>query len=222
MAAVTLAVLETEQPETPSANPRGALERPAPAWMRLWPVHHLVRLLWKYRTQRRRRPRRVVLSYTSELATFPASRPFVAAAEAAVSRAEHVIVGMGYLSAADANPADRSASMVASGDVYVGIIGSRFGGLVPGREDQSFTQLEYETATFLRMTRLVFVIDGSALPPTDQPEEHCRLQEAFRARLEEVTFATVASPDELELHLYQALVEWDPPARVTPFRRMVV
>ena len=71
------------------------------------------------------------------------------------------------------------------------------------------------------MTRLVFVIEGET-PSTGEPQEHRLLQEAFRDRLREVTFVSVRSPAELELALYQALMEWDPPARLSSIRRKFV
>ncbi len=204
-------------------NPWGQFTPPSRAWRPAPWLRTLAGVLFGYGSGGRPRPCRVVLSHTSELRRHPQGRSFVAAAEAAVCRAGHAIVDMEYLSAADADPADRCASMVASGHVYVGIIGFRYGGLVPGRVEQSFTELEYETAKFLGMTRLVFIIEDNAeLPPADQPEEHSRLQEAFRNRLREVSFVSIATPSELEIALYQALVEWEPPRRLRSARRQLL
>jgi Domain of unknown function (DUF4062) len=159
----------------------------------------------------REAPRRVFLSHTSELREHPKDRSFVAAAEAAVMRAGHAITNMAYFSARDSEPADYCTSEVARADIYVGIIGDRYGAPVRGRGELSYTELEFEAATKARMPRLIFLVrpDAPGLPIADQAAEHGARQEAFRLRLQDagVTVAQVSSPVEMELCLYQALVE---------------
>lgn len=158
-----------------------------------------------------RRPARVFLSHTSDMARRRHSRSFVTAAEAAVTRAGHAVVDMAYFAARDTEPGEYSTAMVAQADVYVGIIGLRHGSPVRDRPGVSYTELEFEAATRRGLPRLVFLVkeDSRALPPTEQSEEERARQDAFRRRLREsgMTIATVASPAELELRLYQALVE---------------
>jgi transcriptional regulator with XRE-family HTH domain len=157
-------------------------------------------------------PWRIFLSHTSELRDFPEERSFIAAAEAAVIRAGHAVTDMAYFTARDNVPADHCERMVADASVYVGIVGLRYGTPVRGRPDRSYTELEYETATSLGLPRLVFMTrPGSPSPPTiSQPVEQTDRQEAFRRRLLEqsdVTVAWIASPSDLEIALFQALVE---------------
>jgi len=153
----------------------------------------------------------VFLSHTSDLRDYPGGRSFVAAAESAVLRAGHAVTDMAYFPARDTEPGDYCTAMVARADVYVGIIGLRYGIPARGRPDLSYTELEFETATTWGLPRLVFLIreDTGALAPPDQSEEHAARQAAFRQRLLDagVTIAWVATPADLEIGLYQALVE---------------
>ena len=173
-------------------------------------------------------PRRVFLSHTSELAEFPASRSFVAAAAAAVTRAGDAVADMAFFTAREGQPSAYCREAVRGCDVYVGLIGLRYGSPVRDQPELSYTELEFDTATEARLPRLVFLLDQDAelrIPPArvfDQEEDRRARQRAFRDRLREaeVTVATVASPDRLELMLYQALLEsrrerTEPPYRAT-------
>jgi hypothetical protein len=158
-------------------------------------------------------PRRVFLSHTSELREFPHERPFAAAAEAAVIRAGDAIADMAYFTARDDKPADFCRAAVGGCDVYVGLIGLRYGSPVRDRPEVSYTELEFEAATAAGLVRLVFLLDEDAVLPIpaaqlqdDDPERRAR-QRAFRGRLRDagIMTATVASPDQLEVALLQAL-----------------
>ena len=168
--------------------------------------------------------RRVFLSHTSELAEFPAGRSFVAAAAAAVTRAGDAVADMAYFSARDDRPAAYCQQAVRACGVYVGLIGLRYGSPVQDRPELSYTELEFDTASDAGLTRLVFMLDEDSvlgIPPTrlyDGEDDRRRRQRTFRERLRGagLTVRKVASPDELELLLFQALQESRPTARTPP------
>ena len=160
------------------------------------------------------------MSHTSELREFPHGRSFVAAAEAAVSRAGDAIADMAYFSARDDKPADFCRDAVRGCDVYVGLIGLRYGSLVRDRPEVSYTELEFEAATAAGLVKLVFLLDEDVavpIPPgrliDGDPGLQAR-QQAFRARLLDsgVIAGKVASPEQLELLVLQALLQTRPPA----------
>ena len=107
-------------------------------------------------------PKRVFLSHTNELAEFPQPRSFVDAAKAAVARAGHAVCVKEYFSARDQTPRSYCTEKVQQCDVYIGLIGLRYGSRVDGEEDLSYTELEFavasgETEQGTKIPRLVFV-----------------------------------------------------------------
>ena len=102
------------------------------------------------------------VSHTSELRNFPKGASYVAAVERAISAAGHVIVDMADFAAAGQAPARVCAERVRGCDVYVGVLGTRYGSPVRDQPEMSYTELEFDTATEAGLDRLVFLLDTEA------------------------------------------------------------
>jgi Domain of unknown function (DUF4062) len=147
---------------------------------------------------------RVFVSHTSELGEYPPGNSYVAAVERAVSAAGHVIVDMADFPAADRPPAQLCMDRVRSCQVYVGVLGTRYGSPVGDRPEVSYTELEFDTATEAHVDRLVFVLDEDAadvgMPVSALIDrEFGARQDAFRRRVHESGLVTgsFASPASL-------------------------
>ena len=98
-------------------------------------------------------------------------------------------------------------------DVYVGIIGFRYGSPVRDDPERSYTELEFAAATELGLPRLVFLLDEDAVLPLPQsylsdPGSEER-QRTFRQRIRTRGRRSSGSGHrtELELLLFQALTD---------------
>jgi hypothetical protein len=147
---------------------------------------------------------RVFVSHTSELRKFPPGNSYVSAAERAISAAGHVIVDMADFPASDQPPARLCMDRVRGCQVYVGILGTRYGSPVRDKPELSYTELEFGTATEAGLDRLVFVLDEGAadvgLPVSALIDrEFGARQDAFRRRVRESGLVTgpFASPAAL-------------------------
>ena len=148
--------------------------------------------------------RRVFVSHTSELRDFPKGGSYVAAAERAVSACGHVIVDMADFAAADQAPAELCRERVRGCQVYVGVLGTRYGSPVRDEPEVSYTELEFNTATEAGLARLVFLLDTDAedvgIPPSKLIDhEFGPRQEAFRRRVQDSGLVTQKFTDPATL-----------------------
>jgi hypothetical protein len=136
-----------------------------------------------------------------------------------------VIVDVTGFPAVEALPARLDIERVRSSDVYVGLLGTRYGSLVMDRPEISYTELEFETATEAGLARLVFLLDTDAadvgIPLSlliDQ--EYGSRQAEFRRRVRAMaTTRLFADPMTLERLVGQSLQQLGlarkrPPIRV--------
>jgi tetratricopeptide (TPR) repeat protein len=143
---------------------------------------------------------RVFVSHTSELRDFPRGRSYVDVVERAVSACGHVVVDMADFPAADLPAAELCAERVRGCQVYVGVLGTRYGSPVRDEPKVSYTELEFGTATAAGLPRLVFLLDTDAddvgIPPSRLIDhEFGARQEAFRRRVRDAGLVTQTFTD---------------------------
>ena len=150
----------------------------------------------------------VFVSHTSDMATFPETRSFVQATLDAVNRAGMAAVDMRYFAARGGKPADYCRQRVRDCEIYVAVIGFRYGSIVPG-ETISYTELEFEEAVAAGIPRLVFLLDAEASLPDRLMDSDRRLVDRFRRRLLQagLVVRSFTSDAGLELEVFHALSE---------------
>ena len=154
-------------------------------------------------------PARVFVSHTSELADFPAGRSFVQAVLDAVARVGMAPVDMRYFAAREGQPAPYCRRRVRGCDIYVALVGFRYGSLVPG-EAIAYTEVEFLEATVAGLPRLVFLLDESPVLPTELVDPARATVDAFRQRLldADLIVARFTTADALELRVSRPSPNW--------------
>jgi tetratricopeptide (TPR) repeat protein len=114
--------------------------------------------------------------------------------------------------ATDQPPAELCVERVRGCDVYVGVLGTRYGSPVRDRPEVSYTELEFGTATDAGKDRLVFLLDTEAadlgIPVSAlMDREFGARQDAFRGRVQDSGLVTQSfdSPAELGRLVAQSL-----------------
>jgi hypothetical protein len=158
---------------------------------------------------------RVFISHTSELRTYPErGYSYIDRVERAVSMAGHASVVMANFAAQDRRPSEACVADVKRCQVYVGVLGARYGMPVREQPELSHVELEYNTATELDIPRLLFLLDPKSqehrLPPDAiQDHDHGSRQAAFRQRVQDHdggrTVQFFRNPDDLGAKVYASL-----------------
>jgi NB-ARC domain/Domain of unknown function (DUF4062) len=112
-------------------------------------------------------------------------------------------------SAPDAAPGQPAPATPRECDIYVAVVGFRYGSPVP-KETVSYTSWKFIEAGVAGLPRLVLLLDEIAEVPAGVADANRTAVEAFRQRLVEagLTCAWFATVDGLELAAFQALKEW--------------
>lgn len=149
--------------------------------------------------------RQVFVSHTLDIDMFPADRSFAQAALDAISRAEMAAVDMRHFAAVDALPADYCRTRVRNCEIYIAIVGFRYGSIVPCKAI-SYTEMEFLEATYAAKPRLIFLLEESASPPQFSDADPTSVN-AFRRRLTDagLLLRYFTSSISLELEVFHAL-----------------
>jgi tetratricopeptide (TPR) repeat protein len=114
---------------------------------------------------------------------------------------------MRYFAAGDSKPADYCRTRVSECEIYVAVIGFRYGSFVPG-ESVSYTELEFAAAGVAGIPRLVFLREDNTGLPASMIDADLSAVEGFRQRLRDagLIVRTFHSESGLELEVFHALV----------------
>jgi hypothetical protein len=154
---------------------------------------------------------KVFLSHTADLARRPRGDwSFVAAGERAVQRADAWPIERDRSGTAVLPPAHECAARVRECQIFVAVVGHRYGPVVPGLAC-SYPEYEYETAQAAGLACIAFLAaDDAPLEQETDPDQAAR-QQAFRERLrQEVPVAEFRAPEELETGVLEAVAVWRP------------
>lgn len=167
---------------------------------------------------------RVFVSHTREFGAFPEPNSFVESAKSAIIEAGMLPVEQKHFAATDLSGAASSIAALEDCDAWIGIIGFRYGTIVPERATFSHVELEYNRARELSLPIRAFLLDEEKPVPEIPVRELFDVaaslgtrekQIAFRERIQrEVTSAYFSTSDTLWRKVYQGLIAISRPSSV--------
>jgi hypothetical protein len=120
-------------------------------------------------------------------------------------------VRMEDFGARDSQAADYCQAMVRECQLFIGILG-HFHGSCPEGSEKSYTEIEYEVAVEMKLSRLVFIAPDDFIVPANlyELEDKWRRQQAFRQRVNEHRIrATFNTPEQLAIEVIRAIRNWE-------------
>src|ERR1051325_3169325 len=124
---------------------------------------------------------------------------------------------MEHLTATDANALEISLAIADRADMYIGIIGFRYG-YVPDGKDISVTEAEYNRALELNIPRLIFLMSDKhpVMPGDVETGDGAEKLKKFKERLQkDRVVAFFDSADDLKAKVLQALVPYCKPREIS-------
>jgi Domain of unknown function (DUF4062)/Putative ATP-dependent DNA helicase recG C-terminal len=119
-------------------------------------------------------------------------------------------VAMEFLSAESANTLHSTLELVDQADIYVGILGYRYGFVPPG-QNLSITEMEYNRAVERHIPSLVFIMDADhPIRPRDieKGSGAIRLEQLKERVRHERVVSYFRSPEQLRAEVIESLGEW--------------
>jgi hypothetical protein len=156
---------------------------------------------------------KIFLSHTNEFSDYPQGKSYVTHAREAVEKFGHKCIEMEAFTAVLSSPEDNDARLVKKCDVYIGIIGMRYGSMTS--EGISHTEHEYNTALKENKKIFLFILDGHSIDhklPVEVLHSGAmhKNQDAFKNKVKSNHIVKFfKSPDHLYILICDALRELD-------------
>lgn len=162
----------------------------------------------------------VFISHTAAMKNQPPGTSFVDGVEHAINAIDQAkAFHMAYFPAADVPPADYSIQQLRKAHLFVAVIGFDYGSRVRDDPTRSYTELEFDAATELHLTRLVFLLRPEAAYLQGlSPAQAMPQQQRFRVKLEKsgATVAYFDSVGDLQYRVQGAVNQWISGRREVP------